>query len=213
MAFASSPTEAATRASSRFWTFRIFTAAAVTYPSGRQTADRSFTPPRPARAWNFIVLHLKARANASHKRRTVPYTITPGPRRMAVGWPAGRSGTESGYCTSCGLRTGPNIASRASREAARPCRHTGSLDQESDSTSERGPLECGGLPPLTQRKHDPALHRITVSRPDFRPWLRHQAKIKVRPAVAIGYKEQSPAVGVPCGIIIPGGVRRGVARV
>jgi hypothetical protein len=80
-------------------------------------------------------------------------------------------------------------------------------------TSERGPLECGGLPPLAQREQAPALRRITVSRPGFRRGLRHQAKKKVRPAIAIGYKEQSPAVGVPCGIIIPGGLRRGVARV
>jgi hypothetical protein len=80
-------------------------------------------------------------------------------------------------------------------------------------TSERGPLECGGLPPLAQREQAPALHRITVSRPDFRRGLRRQAKIMVRPAVAIGYNEQSSVAGVPCGTIIPGGVRRGVARV
>jgi hypothetical protein len=85
MAFTSLPIEAATRVSSPFWTFRIFTAAAVTYPSGRQTGGRSFTPPKPAPTSNSIVLHSTATVNASHKRQRVRCTITPSPRRMAAG--------------------------------------------------------------------------------------------------------------------------------
>ncbi len=66
-------------------------------------------------------------------------------------------------------------------------------------------LDCGGLPPLAQSGS---------KLPHFRETrLRRQAEIEVGALVAIRNKQQPPAIRVPCGIIIAGGVRCGVARV
>ena len=77
---------------------------------------------------------------------------------------------------------------------------------------------AGGEPTSKTSKLTATVGRITVlTRGNKRYGLlwfvcmsRHHLEVKVGAAVAIGNKEQPPAVGVPGGMIIAGGVRGGV---